>query len=105
MPEGRIELPTYPLPRGCATTTLLRHPLAQLTGIGPSRAAINEEGDERKMSEARNHAKDVRRGKLEAALKENLRRRKAQSRARKALEKDKNPQETTKGSHSGRDLV
>ncbi len=24
MPEERIELSTYPLPRGCATTTLLR---------------------------------------------------------------------------------
>ena len=26
VPEVRIELTTYPLPRGCATTTLLRHP-------------------------------------------------------------------------------
>src|SRR5579871_5156929 len=25
VPEVRIELTTYPLPRGCATTTLLRH--------------------------------------------------------------------------------
>src|ERR1700744_480166 len=25
VPEERIELSTYPLPRGCATTTLLRH--------------------------------------------------------------------------------
>jgi hypothetical protein len=26
VPEVRIELTTYPLPRGCATTTLLRRP-------------------------------------------------------------------------------
>ena len=26
MPEEVIETSTYPLPRGCATTTLLRHP-------------------------------------------------------------------------------
>ena len=26
VPEERIELSTYPLPRGCATTTLLRRP-------------------------------------------------------------------------------
>ena len=25
VPQDRIELSTYPLPRGCATTTLLRH--------------------------------------------------------------------------------
>ena len=37
MPEERIELSTYPLPRGCATTTLLRR---RAIGQRPKAAAI-----------------------------------------------------------------
>jgi hypothetical protein len=82
VPEERIELSTYPLPRGCATTTLLRHPMAKSRESGSRTAAITYEGGERKVSEPSKNAKDVRTRKLEAALKENLRRRKAQARAR-----------------------
>ncbi len=32
VPQARIELATYPLPRGCATTTLLRRTIAENFG-------------------------------------------------------------------------
>jgi hypothetical protein len=48
--------------------------------------AITYEGGERKVSGEGKSAKDVRLEKLEAALRENLKRRKAQARARKARE-------------------
>ena len=92
VPEERIELSTYPLPRGCATTTLLRHPIGRFCGIPAGKgAAITEEGGKRKVSElhkSRGHKSpaEARKAKLEAALKENLRRRKAQARARKAAD-------------------
>ena len=57
------------------------------------------------MSEARKNAKNARLGKLEAALKENLRRRKAQKRARSAPGKGDKSGRATKGSDSGRDLA
>lgn len=49
------------------------------------------------MSEVHKNAKDVRQAKLEAALKENLRRRKAQSRARKAQGQEGKLKEAMKG--------
>lgn len=48
------------------------------------------------MSEAHKTAKDARKAKLEAALKENLRRRKAQARARKAVGAPVSPVEASK---------
>ncbi len=57
------------------------------------------------MSEARKKAKELRLGKLEAALKENLRRRKAQTRARQAVERGSDKEGATKGPRSGQDLV
>ena len=50
------------------------------------------------MSDAHKNAKDVRLAKLEAALKENLRRRKAQRRARKTMGKEDVLKGATKGS-------
>ena len=38
VPQDRIELSTYPLPRGCATTTLLRQP--KLDPIGSRAGAL-----------------------------------------------------------------
>ncbi len=49
------------------------------------------------MSEARKNAKDGRLRKLEAALKENLRRRKAQLRARKTQGQEDKRKEAAKG--------
>jgi hypothetical protein len=57
------------------------------------------------MSDAHKNAKDVRLTKLEAALKENLRRRKAQRRARKTLGKEDTLKRATKGSVLSPDLA
>jgi hypothetical protein len=57
------------------------------------------------MSDAHKKTKDIRREKLEAALKENLHRRKAQTRARIAQEKGDRSEGATEGSDSGRDLA
>lgn len=57
------------------------------------------------MSDGHNNAGDVRLGKLEAALRENLRRRKAQARARKAQGKEEELKGATKGSLSSPDLA
>ena len=46
VPEVRIELTTYPLPRGCATTTLLR-PMAG-SGVPPSAEPIAQGSGEGK---------------------------------------------------------
>lgn len=50
-------------------------------------------------------AKDARKAKLEAALKENLRRRKAQARARKGRIRADGMEPTEKGPLSGPDLT
>ena len=57
------------------------------------------------MPKARKDIKDPRLGKLEAALKENLHRRKAQTRARTAQKEGDKSEGATKGSDSGRDLA
>src|SRR5207302_377564 len=46
VPQDRIELSTYPLPRGCATTTLLRQPGSKCVTCGT--AAIDERSERRK---------------------------------------------------------
>jgi hypothetical protein len=80
VPQDRIELSTYPLPRGCATTTLLRHVPVHSRGT----AAITHATHARKgvalpaMPAKKDSAKTAR---LAAALKENLKRRKAKARA------------------------
>ena len=74
VPEERIELSTYPLPRGCATTTLLRLPSGKRAGPG----AITHRPDEGKAMRS-----SARTEKLAAALKANLKRRKARARALK----------------------
>jgi hypothetical protein len=107
VPQDRIELSTYPLPRGCATTTLLRRT------IGPKArgsVAIAQAPGERKVSEQKAEAgrkkglpahnppthkatagetralkssvASAKEGRLAAALRENLKRRKAQARAK-----------------------
>lgn len=77
---------------------------------GGKRAAITEEGEERKVSELdksgpQKTTKTVREAKLEAALKENLRRRKAQARARKANAQPIGIEAAVKGSLSSPDTV
>src|SRR5205823_7487821 len=79
VPEVRIELTTYPLPRGCATTTLLRRSQGEGRARMPARTqnggcySAKPSGRERVAKlEA-----EKRRERLAAALRENLRRRKA----------------------------
>jgi hypothetical protein len=76
VPQDRIELSTYPLPRGCATTTLLRQ-----SNTGGT-ARINQGGDARKGAMA-GEKTGARNARLAAALKENLKRRKAKLAAQK----------------------
>jgi len=57
------------------------------------------------MSKAHKKTKNNRLEKLQAALKENLHRRKAQTRARIAQGKGDKPEGAIKGSDSGRDLA
>ena len=72
VPEERIELSTYPLPRGCATTTLLRQIRRRAGGYSPRvvRGKGFIVGNSSDKSE-----------RLAAALRENLKRRKARARA------------------------
>ena len=74
VPEVRIELTTYPLPRGCATTTLLRHP----SGFARWRAAIAHQYVQGKSGQTAMSTKATDREKRRAAaLRQNLKRRKA----------------------------
>src|SRR5690348_10017701 len=75
VPEVRIELTTYPLPRGCATTTLLRLP-GFPEGRAYSLGVPSGKGRMKAQSEARKE-------RLAAALRANLRRRKAVSKVEK----------------------
>ena len=78
VPEARIELATYPLPRGCATTTLLRRPCVadgQTTRGGGYNPADPEGQRGMKIKSS------FRQDRLAAALRENLKRRKARERA------------------------
>ena len=74
MPEERIELSTYPLPRGCATTTLLRR---RAIGQRPKAAAIAYEVARGKSGLAAMASNASEREKRRAAaLRANLKRRK-----------------------------
>jgi hypothetical protein len=77
VPEERIELSTYPLPRGCATTTLLR--LTVPADAGARCYSPRVEGGKGPVKAPSSDRKD----RLAAALRENLKRRKARDRALK----------------------
>jgi hypothetical protein len=87
VPEERIELSTYPLPRGCATTTLLRHHLTDMERTGARPVAITQAPAQRKSAflpgktpPARSPA-EARKARLAEALRANLKRRKASMKA------------------------
>ena len=83
VPEVRIELTTYPLPRGCATTTLLR----LLVGRPAQKVGCYSPGAgerERAYGVAKSGKSAKRDERLAQALRENLKRRKARDRARAA---------------------
>lgn len=85
MPEERIELSTYPLPRGCATTTLLRHPGPKRYGLGRKDGCYTQAQAKGKGRIPPMAPKDsAAQQRLAAALRENLKRRKAAQRARVA---------------------
>ena len=89
MPEVRIELTTYPLPRGCATTTLLRQPVAfsRANASGPlliAEAPVERKGGGAMKSAGGNSKTDVRKARLASALRANLKRRKAGAPAAKS---------------------
>ena len=85
VPEERIELSTYPLPRGCATTTLLRLPAGGPRAGRYSPSVWPRERPQAKtftasiMPKSNAKSKD-RRERLADALRANLRRRKAHPR-------------------------
>lgn len=83
VPEERIELSTYPLPRGCATTTLLRHRRA-LGPVVPAHEAAGAGAITQAIPQGKGvmtTASDARKDRLAAALRENLKRRKQRARA------------------------
>ena len=85
VPQDRIELSTYPLPRGCATTTLLRHPGPERRVWAERTAAIPKLRAKGKAEYPPMAPKDsAAQQRLAAALRENLKRRKAAQRARAA---------------------
>ena len=81
VPQDRIELSTYPLPRGCATTTLLRRTIGR---EARGSVAIAHDSGERKVAERTAEAAR-KKDRLAAALRENLKRRKAQARAKEPV--------------------
>jgi hypothetical protein len=78
VPEVRIELTTYPLPRGCATTTLLRHPGAKPPEERRLYPIVWLKG--KGCCVAKSPKSPEAKERLAAALRENLKRRKAQAR-------------------------
>jgi hypothetical protein len=87
VPEVRIELTTYPLPRGCATTTLLRHPCPKPMVWGERTAAIPKPRPKGKVENPPMSPKDsAAQQRLAKALRENLKRRKAAQRGRMAAD-------------------
>lgn len=78
VPQDRIELSTYPLPRGCATTTLLRQqrPNRQIRADRCYRPCPKMTKEDWSRTAVAGKARD-RNARLAQALKQNLKRRKA----------------------------
>ena len=98
VPEVRIELTTYPLPRGCATTTLLRLPVAKPGTNVPGRGSIAHAGGKGKGTKI--HSK-IRQERLARALRENLKRRKTVSPASAGLSGDASPKDAATSAENG----